>query len=210
MIGTKSLARYISAALTIAIFMACSGTAEQGKKVDEGVINNRIFTSEEIGWTIEVPEGWKITDLQKQKETDKKGADAMKQVDESIQLGEYNNLIGFHKDELNSFGSTSEAFDERTDGSWLENTKRLNAFIMQTYESQGITCDSISGTETIDGLEFQMFKTSIFGADSVPVLEQIMYSRLINGRDFGVNINYNNDKDRDEMMKAWKASKFRK
>lgn len=205
----KKLNRYMAAAVALILFAACNG-AQQGKKVDEGVISDKTFTSEEIGWTIQIPEGWTVTDLEKQKETDKKGADAMKQVDESIELGEYNNLIGFHKDELNSFGSTSEPFDESKDGSWLENTKRLNVFIVQTFESQGITCDSISGTETIDGLEFQTFKTTIYGNDSVPLLEQIMYSRLINGHDFGVNINYNNTKDRDAMMKAWKGSKFKK
>jgi hypothetical protein len=37
-----------------------------------------------------------------------------------------------------------------------------------------------------------------------------MYSRLINGYDFGANINYNNDDDKKIMVDAFKNSKFDK
>lgn len=116
----------------------------------------------------------------------------------------------FKKNQLNLFASSSEPFKEEYPGEYIENCKNLNKLIFDTYQGQGIKADSSSGIAIIDGLEFKTFKTKIFGKDGKLILNQIMYSRLINEFDFGININYNNETDRDIMLKVLKESKLDK
>ena len=62
----------------------------------------------------------------------------------------------------------------------------------------------------IDGLEFHTYEFTIYSPEGDIILNQIMYSRLINGLDFGVNINNNNESDKKEMLDVWLNSKFNK
>ena len=79
-----------------------------------------------------------------------------------------------------------------------------------TYENQGIKVDSsATSIESIDGLDFQTYSFTIYGSNGDVILKQSMFSRYINGYDFGINLNYNNDKDRDEQLKALRTSKFK-
>lgn len=86
----------------------------------------------------------------------------------------------------------------------------MNKLIFDTYRNQGIKADSLSGIAIIDRLEFRTFFIKVYGKDGNLILNQIMYSRLINGLDLGIIINYNNDADRDVMLKVLKESKFSK
>lgn len=56
----------------ILILVACKNR-DSSEKVDEGRIVNQTYTSDEIGWTIEVPKGWNVMSKDDQKEIDKKG-----------------------------------------------------------------------------------------------------------------------------------------
>jgi len=42
------------------------------------------------------------------------------------------------------------------------------------------------------------------------VITQTMYSSFINGYDFGANMTYNSEENRDVMLSAWRNSKFKK
>lgn len=48
----------------------------------------------------------------------------------------------------------------------------------------------------------------MYDPDGKVMLYQDMYSKLINGYDFGANLSYINDKEKNELMSAWKNSKF--
>ncbi|MCJ8312965.1 MAG: hypothetical protein HRU38_12330 [Saccharospirillaceae bacterium] len=49
----------------------------------------------------------------------------------------------------------------------------------------------MSDTETqmIDGLEIEKYEMDIFALSGEKIINQLMYSRLINGFDFSININ---------------------
>ena len=98
---------------------------------------------------------------------------------------------------------------EAYDGEWKEINAALKELMYSTYVERGIKTDS-STTETIkiDGLEFTSYQMTIYSPEGDVIINQIMYSRLINGLDFGVNINYNNESDKKEMLDAWLNSKF--
>ncbi|RAR48403.1 hypothetical protein [Flavobacterium lacus] len=196
----------------ISLSLTSCGQVDPNNNIDEGKVEGNIYTSQEIGWTIEIPKGWTVIDKEKTKETNEKGLKAIEEtIDGQVDYSGLKNLISFQKNQFNIFQSTSEPFELEYEGEWEENNAALKEIIYTTYLNQGIKTDSSATTvEKIDGLEFQTYSFRIYSPKGEVILKQIMFSRLINGFDFGVNINYNNDKDRDELLKVFRNSKFKK
>jgi hypothetical protein len=194
------------------ITLTSCGQTDPNKNIDEGKVVDNVYTSQEIGWTIEIPKGWTVIDKEKTKETNEKGLKALEEtIEGEIDYSGLKNLISFQKNQFNIFQSTSEPFELEYEGEWEENNAALKEIIYTTYLNQGMKADSSATTiEKIDGLEFQKYSFTIYSPKGEVILKQIMYGRLINGFDFGVNINYNNDKDRDELLKVFRNSKFKK
>lgn len=169
------------------------------------------YTSKEIGWTIEVPKGWTIVEQDQVDETTKKGYETVTEViGEELDYSGFKNLLTLKKDYINSFQSFSEAFVPEFEGEWEQYNAAVKELIYETISSQGIQVDSsLTSTEEIDGLIFQKYSFKIYSSEDEVIMNQLMYSRLINGFDFGVNINYNNSKDRDELLAAFRNSKFK-
>jgi hypothetical protein len=192
------------------VLFSCSHI-DPNKQIDEGKVTGDIYHSKELGWTIEIPANWKIVSKDEVQKNDQKGKEAMSKVYKGdIDMKTLKNLISFQKNMFNVFASTSQSFKEDSAGEYNHNCKMINQIIYQTYIGQGIKADSSSGKEIIQGLVFNTFYATIYGRDGKPVLHQILYSRLINGYDFGVNINYNNDADKETLVNAFKNSKFEK
>jgi hypothetical protein len=198
--------------LSISLALASSGQVDPNKNIDEGKIEGNTYTSNEIGWKMEIPTGWAVVEKEKTKENNEKGLKALQEtMDAEIDYSGLKNLISIQKDLFNIFQSTSEPFKVEYEGEWEENSAALKEIIYLTYLDQGIKADSsATTTEVIDGLEFQKYSFTIYSPNGKLILGQIMYSRLINGFDFGVNINYNKDKYRNELLMAFRNSKFKK
>ncbi len=201
----------IAVTIVITSLVSC-GKADPNQQVDEGIVKNNIYTSEEIGWSIEIPEDWTVIDKEQTKANNERGLKAIEEtIDGKIDYSELRNLIGFQKNQFNLFQSTSEPFVEEYDGEWEENNDALKEIIYMTYINNGIKTDSSATTiEKINGLDFKKFSFTIYSPNDEVILEQIMYSRFIEGYDFSVNINYNNEEDKDVMMNVWKNSRFKK
>ncbi len=201
-------------AILLAIFLisltSCK-PAEANKHINEGKIKNESYISKEIGWTINIPNNWKVISKEEHNASLKKGLDAIEDmVGGEVDVSELKNLIGFQKNPFNMFQSTSEPFEVEYQGEWEENNAVLKALVYDTYSRQGIASDSSATTIVkVDGLDFYSFNFTIYSPKGDVILNQIMYSRLINGFDFGVNINYNNEADKEELLEAWLNSKFR-
>lgn len=193
------------------ILISC-GEVDPNKNIDEGKVDGNFYTSNDIGWTIEIPKGWKIVEKEKTQEMNERGFKALEEtLENEIDYSGLKNLISFQKNQFNLFQSSSEPFNLEYEGEWDDNNAALKEIIYSTYENQGIKVDSsTTKIENIDGLDFQTFSFTLYGSKGEVILKQIMYSRLINGFDFGVNINYNNDQDRDELLKVLRNSKFKK
>ena len=194
------------------IILTSCGEVDPNKNIDEGKVDGNFYTSNDIGWTIEIPKGWKIVEKEKTQEMNERGFKALEEtLENEIDYSGLKNLISFQKNQFNLFQSSSEPFDLEYEGEWDDNNAALKEIIYSTYENQGIKVDSsTTKIENIDGLDFQTFSFTLYGPKGEVILKQIMYSRLINGFDFCVNINYNNDQDRDELLKVLRNSKFKK
>jgi hypothetical protein len=192
-------------------FSSCK-QIDPNKQVDEGKVTKNVYTSEEIGWTIEIPDGWTIVEKDKSEEYTNKGLKAMEEVvDGEIDMSGLKNLISFQKNQFNVFQSTSEPFKVEYEGEWEVKNVELKKLMHTVYTNQGIKVDSsASSTIKVDGLDFHYYSFTLYGPQGEVILKQSIYSRLINGLDFGVNINYNNENDKNEMLTVWKNSKFKK
>ena len=56
----------------ISLSLTSCGQVDPNKNIDEGKVVGNIYTSEEIGWTIEIPKGCTVVDKEKTKETNEK------------------------------------------------------------------------------------------------------------------------------------------
>jgi len=196
--------------LLLTVLVSCK--TDPNKQIDEGEITENTYNSKEIGWTMNIPNGWDVTHKSILDRRTKKGLDAIGETAGiDIDASGLKQLLNFQKNKYNIFQSTSEAFELEYEGEWEENNRGLKEVIYNTYLQRGIKTDS---TETkiieIDGLKFHSYEFTIYSPKGDVIINQVMYSRFINGFDFGVNINYNNESDKKEMLKVWLNSKFKK
>lgn len=203
----KTLLIFIST-LTI---ISCK-PSDPNKNIDEGKVEGNTYTSQEIGWTIAIPDGWEVVDREKSEDMREKGTQALEEtIEQEVDFSGVKTLIAFQKNQFNIFQSTSEPFKLEYEGEWEINNAAIKALIFETFVNQGIKADSsATSVETIDGLDFQTYSFTIYGPTGEVILNQILYSRLINGFDFAANINYNNEKDKETQLQAFRSSKFKK
>ncbi len=199
---------YILLVILISI-VNISCQTDPNEAVDEGKVTGYTYTSDDIGWSIQIPEGWEVTGKDAQQARVERGQEAFEDATNlEIDVSNLRHLIGFQKDQFNIFQSTSERFELEYEGEWESNFKDVTELICVMYEDNGIAYDTLSGTEIIDGLEFKKFNVTIYSPKGDIILYQEVYGRHINGFDFSVNINYNNENDKIELVSALKNSKF--
>ena len=200
---------YILLTFLIAVTFSC----QEKKKVDSGAIDeqNDTYHNEEVGWEISIPHGWKIMTVDHREALNERGKEALENaMDYDLDVTGLKNLLGFQKDRANIFNSTTQPFIEQYEGEWLENNKEVMNMLLETYRQNGMSPSLTNeGTEKIDGIEFKVYTISVPLTNN-DRLTQIMYSALINDLDFGVNINYTKQKYGEEMLSAFRASKFKK
>ena len=198
---------YILIFFTLILFTSCK--TDPNKQVDEGQVIENKYHSKEIGWTIEIPKGWDVT---KRDESQKREDNGLKLVNEAngidYDVSGLKQLISFQKDRVHNFIATSEKFDIEYDGEYEENKVLVKELLYNTYSSNGIKVDTISSKEKIDKLTFDLFKITVYGPNGDILLYQDLYSTFRNGLDFGVNLNYKREKEKMELMRVWKDSKF--
>lgn len=199
----------IVSVLIVFVMLSCKNS---NAHVDEGSIIENTYVSKEIGWSLEIPEGWSIMEKDDLVENSNKGKKAFEEtLNQEFDYSTLRHLISFQKNPFNVFHSTSEPFDLEYDGEWENNNDGLKEILYMTYENQGIRVDSTATTlERIDGLDFRQYSFIIYSPNDEVILNQIICSRLINGFDFGVIINYNNEEYKKVMLNAFRNSKFRK
>lgn len=198
--------------VVICLILAVSCKKDPNKSIDEGSVNNSSYTNKEIGWTIKIPEGWEIVSMEQKKALQDRGNQAIKDLyGEDINFSQLKNLIGFKKDALNNFQSTSEPYNIEYDVSWEKNNQSIKEFVYNAYIDKGIKVDTTATTiEKVGGLDFLTFGFIIYGPEGEVILNQILYGGLINGLTFSVVINYNNNTMKNEMLNAWLKSEFKK
>ena len=206
---TLKLKFYITCLALFSLLTACSEYGAN-KQIDEGAIENGSYTSGELGWTMQIPNGWNIVSKESTQKLSDKGRKAIEDtLGEKVDASGTKNLLSFSKNQFNMFQSTSEPFEIEYDGEWEENNRAIKEIILTTYKDQNIQAEATEiSIEKVGGLDFEKYEIDIFGPNGKIILNQLMYSRLINGYDFGININSNNLIDKNTMLAVWLSSSF--
>lgn len=195
---------YLYVLLLISILLACNSDSPKQEKV-----LSQSYTSKEIGWTIVIPAGYKLTSQVKMNADDKKGKEAIGKVyDGEIKSDSLKHLVSFMKNQFNAFNSTIEPYTESEEGEYAANNQLIKKLLFDTYHKQGIKIDTSSAKIKVKNQDFNAFYIKIYGPNGDVVLNQIMFNRMVNGYDFGVNINYNNEDDKNMLMNAFMSSNF--
>jgi hypothetical protein len=148
------------------------------------------------------------------KETIRENTEKGKKLIEKTYEGEVDasglkQLLNLRKDRFNSFLSTMEHYDAGGAGSYEEYNQKLYQVMKDTYAAQGMKVEYSEDSASVDGLLFNVFTSRIYNKEGTAViLNQIMYSRLINGYDFGMTISYNSQTAHDELDKMIHHSRF--
>ena len=198
--------------LLILISITSCRQSDKNRQIDEVEIKNDVYISNELGWHIKIPENWKVVakeETEEYKAIGKEGFESI--IDEEIDTSKLKVLISFKKTEFNLFLSNSEPFKLEYEGEWEENNSMAKKLIYDAYLGQGIGVDSTeTKIEKIDGKKFHTYELKIYSEEGDVILNQLIYSRLINGYDLFVSLNYDNESDKKEMLDAWLNSKFSK
>lgn len=184
---------------------------EKQQELETGKLNEKNnYNATEVGWSVQLPENWEVLTKQAVDGLNEKGKDLIENSSNTkIDLAGLVYLINLKKDPFNAFNSTIEPFDEKKDGSYEERNVAVVEVMKNAYESKNIHTVWERGTESINGLSFDVASGKIYSPDKTKViLSQKMYSRLINGYDFSMTMSYNNEKDLQTLLDMVTSSKF--
>lgn len=215
----KPCMKYLCIAVAVFLLYSCKEKVktrtieEKQNEMEVGKLDaSGVYSVEEIGWTVKLPQGWDVLTKEQLKQNTERGKEVMEEsLKAEVDASGLQQLLNLRKNMLNSFLSTIEKFDPEGIGSWEENNKMIFEAVKQTFESNGVKATYSEDTALIDGLRFNVYKTNIYGPDEKEIIMyQSSYCRLINGYDVGINIIYNNEKDRKELEKMLFESMFSK
>lgn len=201
--------KLISFILTTLFLIACEG--DPNEQIDEGNVKDNFYYSQEIGWKIQIPDGWDVISRSENEARNEKGRELIKEsTNIDIEATGLKQLICFQKGKFHMFQSTSELFNLEYEGEYEESKQAVKDILHSTFTNNGIKVDTSSSTMLVGNLLFDRFHITLYGPNGDILLHQDLYSRLINGFDFGVNINYIDDEEKAELTNVWQNSTFEK
>jgi hypothetical protein len=165
--------------------------------------------NKDFNWTITIPENFENVSEDEWAKMQNKGADAIEKTYDEKVINQAKTIFVFKSDQLNYFESNYQPFDIATDGNYLESWKNVNNMLYETFKIQmpDIKIDSATTTERIDNLEFQTFKMRVEYPNKI-ILNILMFCRLFGKKEFSVNIMYVDNNKGQQILDAWRKSKF--
>ncbi len=198
-------------ALASALFIFTTSCDQAGSRRDleNGTIQGELYTNEEIGWSMTVPDDWDIISKDVLEEKTERGNDIVAEsMDMEIDYGGLRHLINFQHDESNLFQSNIEPFVVEYEGEWSENNKLIYGLLYDTFTYQGLGVDTVTYAAKVDGLSFEVLHITLYSEDGEVALNEVVYSKLINGYSFTALIIYTNEEDEETLMEIWNSSEF--
>jgi hypothetical protein len=176
-----------------------------------GQDSTRSLFIKQVGWSVEIPAGFSFMDSSHNAEIQRNGKklleDANKiEADISTLVTLFTALRG---KEL--FSSTIEPYNTGSNGSYINNVRKVSEFIYKTFEVRipKATLDSSSSVIAIDGMNFNKFTVEV-SIDERILFTTVLLARLHNGFDWGISYLYVTDNSRREIEAAIEKSKILK
>lgn len=187
-------------AMILFTFTSCEAKTTSAQKT----IYNKDFD-----WTITIPENFETVSPEEWQKMQNRGAEAIEKTFDQKLDNQAKTIFVFKSDRVNYFESNYQPFDVTEDGHYLKSNRAVQDVLYETFKSQmqNPRIDSLSATETIDGLKFHVYKMSIYLPNDI-VMELLMYSHLFGKRDFTVSILTIDKEKQKVLLNAWRESKF--
>ncbi len=165
--------------------------------------------NEDFRWTITIPEKFENVDPETWEKMQDRGIDAVERTYGEELINQANTIFVFKSGQLNYMEANYQPFDPETDGDYSESCKMVNEMLYETFKAQmpDARVDTLTTIEKIDGLDFHVLKTKITYPNKM-ILNALMFSRLFDKKEFSINLIYVNEEKGEQMLDAWKNSKF--
>ena len=170
------------------------------------------YSFRQVSWTITLPDDFTVVDSADDSGRKERGKKAIEDANGiKADVSTTTTLISATKNTYNYFNSTITPFDITIDESYLSNNKELKNMVYKTMSEKmpDGKIDSISTTQTIDGLTFDKYSLTINIPGKVS-FSMILLTKLYKGYDFGITYLYLDDKTREQIDTMLKNSKFDK
>ncbi len=177
------------------------------------VVFPKVFISEEIGWTIEIPKYWSV----------KSESEAAKDVAEGQELLQQNGtnlgivpgtkplvLINHNENEINKLQAGLIPFDMSNGFNREAYIQMIREELTLNYRKLGFWASSTLDTAEIDGVAFEVIRFKVRIKGSTTGMDHVMYRHLIEseGYEFVVNITSEKSYYEKKIMEKWNESKF--
>ncbi|MES2410637.1 MAG: hypothetical protein V4535_04245 [Bacteroidota bacterium] len=180
----------------ILLILLLSSKCVFSQEVENGKIENNVYTCYRFDWKIKIPMNYDITDVKRIEELEKKGYEAMKkELPNGTAVRQYSpHLIGFGVDKRNTFTSTFESLKGTKITSFEEHKNFMIKLLNDTYSNiETLKFELSSETMKIGNYDFYKIQTKLYDPKTNELLlTQDLYNSFINDNLFSVNINYNN------------------
>ncbi len=181
-------------------------------EISTGAIDSNFeYTCTEVGWETQLPKDWHLLTKDETEKLNKTGKKAIEEsTGTSVDMSSLRELVNLKKDVFNSFLSTIEKYDESSLGNFDKHNEDVDQLMKDAYTGKKMKFDSRDGNEKIDNIDFHTFEIKIYKPEGDDVLlNQKMYSALLKGYDFSMVMNYNNEADKQTLLKIIENSKFK-
>ncbi len=84
-----------------------------------------------------------------------------------------------------------------------------HSMIYANYLQQRIYADTTSGKLTVSGVTFDTYEVALNDKEGKVFATQLLMNALVKGKFMTVTISYNNDADKQKMLRLFKKSTFK-
>ena len=191
------------------LFLFCLATGVQFCTAQ--TTHKKEFYSTAFNWSITIPENFVPIDSAEMARLESKGAAVMDKANNTKVENHATLLFSVKTDQMNHFDCSYQPFNPAVDGDYLQTKQAINNMLYKTLTTQlqGVKVDTTMRIEKISNLEFNAFITTVTYPSKM-VLHSLMYYRLFGKREFSLNIVYKEEEKGQQMLNAWKSSKFGK
>lgn len=166
------------------------------EEAENGKIENNVYICYRFDWKIKIPMNYKITDVKRIEELEKKGYEAIKkELPNGTTIKRHlPHLIGFEVDKRNNFTSSFESLAGTKIVSLEEHKNFMIKLLNDTYSNiETLKFELTSADIKIGKYDFYKVQTKLYDPKTGELLlTQDLYNSFIDNNLFSVNINYNN------------------
>jgi len=175
-------------------------------------VKKREFKFPEIGWSISIPNDFRIIDSSIVDSMSRKGLDYIeKTYDTTFNFGSSKTLISITRGKFDFLAAILSPLDTYQIANWNEGKNTMIQAIIETFKSQApdLKVDTTTSTLNIDGILFSKFQATATYPNKM-ILNVCMLNALCKSFDLSISYRYADNETGKQLNEILTTSKFRK